>query len=507
MAGATELVKFREVARGTSHPSPLLQTLLSAFCDEGVSYCYFKSARRLDLALSGESDLDLLVARKDRDHVLELLAGHGFRHWRNVPARDHPAIMSFLGYDEAMGKIHHVHVHFRLVLGHTLLKDLRLPLEKEFLARSIVRGSPPVRTLEPADEAFLLLVRAHVEFYWLDPTTWRQRKKIRQKFIEDFADRAKHIDREVLLRRIEQIFSPRLAGALVSVFPMKTSQPSRALRAAIFKELSPYRTYNRFEANLRHFFRTTSFVFAELNRRVFMQPRVSRRLAPGGGVVVSFVGVDGSGKSTQVSAVRTWLANEIDVVTYYFGTGDGRPSIIFLPFKLISPLIAVVLRARSSSASTGLMANPHTGFVYSFLLAAWGIVVALDKRHKIISARRAASRGLVVLTDRYPQNEIASFNDGPILSCRAKLPEWLCRLERSVYELAYRMPPDLVIKLRATEDMLVNREPSMDRLRVRRLVAWLEELKFPGARIASVDATCPLGEVTDRVRSEIWKLL
>ena len=506
MIGTTELFKQRE-AKGASGMSPILQALLSAMSDAGVSCCYFKSVRRLELALSGRSDFDLLVARKDRERVLKLLAEHCFKHWHNCPARDHPAIMSFLGYDEATGRIHHVHVHFRLVLGHALLKDFRLPLEEEFLARSVPCGSPPIRVLDAADEALLLLVRAHVELHWLDPTTWHRRKEIRQKFSDDFAELRNRVDRDVLLGRAEQIFSPQLARALVSAFPGIERRSSSAVRAAIFRELGPFRTYNPLEANLRRLLRTMAFVFGEANRRVLKRPRVSRRLAPGGGVVISFIGVDGSGKSTQVSAVKTWLAGEIDVVTYYFGTGDGRPSLVFLPFKRISPLVAAFLKSKSARAGSDAATNRGAGLMYALLVGIWALVVALDKQHKIRSARRAASRGLVVLTDRYPQNEIGSFNDGPILSRNLRAPRWLRRFESSVYELARRTPPDLVIKLRATAEVLTSREPRMNQLHLRQLMTWLDDLEFRGARVACVDATSSLSEVAKIVRRAVWKSL
>ena len=44
---------------------PLLLALLEGFHGSDIGYCYWKSSRRVQAALSGESDLDLLVARSD----------------------------------------------------------------------------------------------------------------------------------------------------------------------------------------------------------------------------------------------------------------------------------------------------------------------------------------------------------------------------------------------------------------------------------------------------------
>src|SRR6266550_3371064 len=75
--------------------------------------------------------------------------------------------------------------------------------------------------------------------------------------------------------------------------------------------------------------------------------------APGGGCVAAVIGVDGSGKSTVVAAIRAWLGQEIDVVPIYFGTGSGRPSLLLWPFKLMVPLITLLLRTKPQGASHG----------------------------------------------------------------------------------------------------------------------------------------------------------
>jgi len=133
--------------------------------------------------------------------------------------------------------------------------------------------------------------------------------------------------------------------------------------------------------------------------------------------------------------------------------------------------------------------------------------VAVDKRKKLAAAQRGINRGLIVIADRYPQNQILGFNDGPLLNRLTVVPRWLRRFEDTVYALARRLSPDLVIKLVVTPETAAKREPEMDPAVIRKRVAALLRLEFPGARVACVDAEQPLAEVIRAVKHEIWRLI
>ena len=128
--------------------------------------------------------------------------------------------------------------------------------------------------------------------------------------------------------------------------------------------------------------------------------------------MVAIIGVDGSGKSTSVATMRAWLGAKIDVVPIYFGTGDGRPSLLLRPFKLTMPLIRRLLKGKPKPkvASHGKLSGPAPGLLYSMLMMVWAVAVAVDKRKKLLAARRGTNRGLIVLTDRFPQNQIVGFD-------------------------------------------------------------------------------------------------
>ncbi|MEA2854668.1 MAG: hypothetical protein QOE02_4689, partial [Rhodospirillaceae bacterium] len=278
------------------------------------------------------------------------------------------------------------------------------------------------------------------------------------------------------------------------------------LRRRIRKHFAAHRSYNAVEARVRNAGRALLWVAGSLNKHALHAPRPWNRRAPGGGCMVAMIGVDGSGKSTSVATMRAWLGSKVDVVPIYFGTGDGRPSLLLRPFKLAMPLMRV-LKSKPKGASHGKISGHAPGLLYSLLLMVWAVAVALDKRKKLAAARRGTNRGLIVLADRYPQNQILGFNDGPLLTRLTVVPHWLRRFEGAAYALARRLPPDLVIKLVVTPETAARREPEMDPAIIRERIAALQRLELPGARVVCVDAEQPLAEVIRAVKHEIWRLI
>jgi hypothetical protein len=171
------------------------------------------------------------------------------------------------------------------------------------------------------------------------------------------------------------------------------------------------------------------------------------------------------------------------------------------------PVITRLLRTKPRGASHGPISGRTPGLLYSLLMMVWATAVAVEKRIKLRAAHRGASRGIVVATDRYPQNEDVSYNDGQLLPRLKRAPRWLRRFEARAYMLASRLPPDLVLKLEVTPETAAGREPDMDPTTIRQRIEAARHLAFPGARVVRVDAEQPLGEVLRSVKREIWSLL
>ena len=484
--------------------SDRLFQLLESLRQHEVGWCYFKSSRRIGAALAGETDLDLLVAPVDHARLQQVLLDCGFKPFPAAAGRVDPSIASFLGFDETIGKLLHVHLHFRLVLGSALLKNYQLPWTGQILSAAETHPSLPVHMLDPATEALLLVVRRSVELRRSDPVLWRNWRAAGAKFTLDQEALRRRVDRDALRQRAEALLGPALADAVTVGFDQPQDLP-RGLLRRVRRHLSIYRRYNPLEASLRGALRVATWAMGGLNMRLLHAPRPwSRRPFPGG-LVIAVIGVDGSGKTTLTRAIRTWLQAELDVMPIYFGTGGGRPSLLLAPLKLMVPLVTALLPARPRGASHGQVTDQPPGPAYSVLLTVWATVLAVEKRLKLAAAHRGAVRGLVVVADRYPQDQIAAFNDGPLLPRLRGRPGWLRRFEARSYARARQLPPDLVIKLEATPAVIAAREPAMDRDVIKARVAGVRALNFP--RVVTIDATQPLSEVIAQAKREVWRLL
>jgi thymidylate kinase len=502
--------KFETVERpgAESPPLPLLLAILDEFHRQNLSYCYWKNGLRVHAVLSGESDLDLLIAREDQHRAQAILLERGLKLFPDVANRDHPAVSSYLGYDEHSGRIVHLHLHFRLVVGEKLLKNYRLPWEAAVLDRAALHPTLPIRVLDPASEALLLVARAALEPSRTDPVAFRHRAATKRKFELDREGLSARLDRMTLRDRAREAFTNDLADMIVdAVFSGWPLERQGRLRRRIRRELAAHRAYTAVEARLRSWTRAVLWAAGNLNKRVLHAPRPWSRRAPGGGRVAAVIGVDGSGKTTVAAAIRAWLGSEVDVMPVYFGTGAGRPSLLLLPLKMMMPVITRLLRTKPKGASHGRISGRAPGLLYSLLMMVWATAVAAEKRSKLRAAHRGASRGLVVVADRYPQNEDVGYNDGPLLPRLTHAPRWLRRFEAHAYSLAGRLPPDLVLKLEVTAETAARREPDMDAEARRQRIEAARRLAFPGARVVRVDAEQPLEEVIRSVKREIWGLL
>jgi len=482
--------------------------LLASFHQTGITYCYWRSSRRVEVALAGDSDLDLLVAKEDQYRAWQNLLQSGFKYFSAVAHRNHPAIYSFLGYDEQSGRIVHVHLHVRLVIGGALLKTHRIHWEDVILARTVWHPTLPIRILDPTDEALLTYVRACLELRRTDPVALHRWGTLKQKFAMDQDALTARLDRATLLQRSCEIFSHELAGVVTeALLGESTLVAKRRLTLRIRKELGSWRTCGLVEGHAGTATRAVLSAAGKLNVSIFHRFRPWRRLAPGGGCVAALVGVDGSGKTTVMNAIRAWLEPEVDVVRIYFGTGGGRPSLLLLPLKMILPLVTACIRTKPRSSSHGRVSNRAPGPVYSVLMMVWATVLSVEKRTKLLAAWRGAERGLIVLADRFPQDEEPTYNDAPLLSRLTWAPRQLRAFEARSYGLARRLPPDLVIRLDVSVGTAAKREPDMAQTLIRDRIAALRRLTFSGARVVCVDADRPLDEVLRAVKREIWQLL
>jgi hypothetical protein len=203
----------------------------------------------------------------------------------------------------------------------------------------------------------------------------------------------------------------------------------------------------------------------------------------------------------------------------YFGSGDGPSSLARWPLKLALRVAAAlklwspVGRSASESNRDAAGAGPHgEAGRPGFARAVWALVLAREKAGNLRRAWRARDRGSVVVCDRYPQNQVLGFNDGPLLGRWSRSPSWLpralARWESTPYRWAETRPPQLVIKLFVSPTVAIVRKPGMHAEEIERRLRALGSLRFPPqTRVLEVDADRPWEAVLLDCQRKLWEIL
>jgi len=138
----------------------MMASLVAFLTDlQSLQCIHWKSNNHLAAALAGETDLDLLVAQEDAQQFRQLALQYGFKVVISPPAKQFPGVEDYLGFDLATGRLSHLHVYYRLVLGKPFVKNHRLPLEDALLASARRHQSERVMIPSPAWELVVLVAR------------------------------------------------------------------------------------------------------------------------------------------------------------------------------------------------------------------------------------------------------------------------------------------------------------------------------------------------------------
>lgn len=216
--------------------------------------------------------------------------------------------------------------------------------------------------------------------------------------------------------------------------------------------------------------------------------------------IISFIGCDGSGKSTLSHDIAQILNKERKTEIFYLGLGSGELGRRIQKWPIVGKYIERVLsnKAKKTRSPTERIPGPVTAFVV-FLFSC--------KRFLEFNKMYAAHKnGIQVVIDRYPQNELIGYCDGPGLSAdRTNSPiiKWLARIERQLYQKMASVHPSIIIFLDVDVETAIERKPDHNFALLDKKISYTRSLLFNGAPIKIVDARKSYGEVKNQVMSII----
>jgi thymidylate kinase len=492
----------------------IIRHVLNQFEQHDIMYCHWKSNEHVKEGLCGITDLDILVTEEQHDKVQDLLLGCGFKRFIATFGIRYPGIEDFIGLDGTTGSIIHFHMHFQLTLGEKYLKGYRLPWENTILQTRQWDPENRIYIADPNIEMILLQVRAALKWRLRDRISSLQGKAyFAGDFKKEYVWLLGRIQRSQLQSFCRELLGPdqnrQYAHFAGEAFVMKDFMEFRKL---VKKRAAPYKTYPPSTAFFWKIIREFTWKFSVFRKNYLKINIPVRRTLHSGGVIIALIGSDGSGKSTVVRTVVDHFSRKIDATRVYLGSGDGQSSVLRYPIKVTRKFI--LKSAVKKSSTQAALAKPAGGSggiksspFYRVAKVLWALTLSVEKQQKLKNARKYRERGMLVITDRYPQTQVNGINDGPLLS------QWLNHKNRwlrsaaakefTAYQGAERMAPDLVIRLKITPEIAFARKQDMSLEEFAKKIDVVNSLTFH-TTVVDVDATQPLQNVLLEVKKAIW---
>ncbi len=495
----------------------LVQQLIAEIEKDKIVYCHWKSNSRLKGVFSGDEDIDLFVRRDNAVAFQNVMAQLGFKLATQHFMNEQKAIYHYYGLDEETCKIVHVHVYYQIVTGGTVLKNYRFPVEQILLeGENTFQG---LKIPEKPAELALLVIRKIIECGSIIELFFVKREMLAIQEELDWLLQDKAGDNEGI---IDDVMA-KLKTFLPSVDRTLFERSLRALRinasayvlwhrgVVMRKALRAYRINSSCTTMLLTLVRFTWMVI----ERIILNKR-SRGFVSGGSII-AIVGPEATGKSTILEKIRGWLGKEFAVLTFH----TGKPPSTFMTF--FPNVFMPILRKKYSKFRTcNIEANIQNDSNESLskkrltVYAVRSLMIAFDRRALLKRIYRKASRGCIVICDRYPTPNFGAMDSAQLdLSSKSiresRILLALAKIERRMYQ---QMPlPDLVIQLTLPVDVAVRRNvvrnkveiEDEDYVRRRHLQSKLQNYSL--SFVKKVDTNKDLKVTMPIIKKAIWKQL
>jgi thymidylate kinase len=472
--------------------------------EERVNYCHWKSNAYLRTSLCGKADFDLLVSIKHRDNFEKLCKNTGFKKMLSSKSQKYPGMKDYLGFDSELGILHHLHIHFKLILGEQGIKNYWVPLEEFILSNTILKGH--IRIPLPEVEFLLLLIRISLKTRDIDIFRGIIRNKntiLPRPIINEFKLLLKQCD---ILKFYDVIRDSKL-GLPIPYFceaietynvldPFKTF----LFRAKTRKLMAKYSRMNILECNikrLRYFLADRFPRFIKQRHKFFPK-----------GKLIAVVGADGAGKSTSVKEISEWLGEFVSVHTPYFGIPKTNT------FKIFNTFLSALLKAENVSKEIGLLPISRTIRLISrhsqamFLLA-----VAKSRKNIYRKSIKLVNKGFIVISDRYPLMIFDKLRKEPmdrpmiqkLINGKGNyIIQWLSKREKMLHAGIRR--PHLIIALNVSLDKAHERaqEVNLDLQSHADKITAVASLKA-SENIAAINANETFENVVLNLKRSLWR--
>ena len=474
----------------------IYSNLFYALKAENITFCNWKSIHATYQHLNGEGDLDLYVPINFREQFEEVSQIHGFRRVNSYQS-SHSFIEHYFGFDEQSCKFAHIHLYFKFITGEHASKNYDLPIENFILNN--IDSSQPLPTLTNAGMRSIFLLRYFLKigslygiFQYL-----RELKKYSLKW--NFFDHH--------FKNFESIPEINIASQDFDQMKYYYEESNFLLRFLHSLKIKRLLKKHRRRFFLEHLFFNINNLILRLWNRFFLKKK--KIFSPG--IIVAICGLDGSGKSSLVSALEKNMTRNFCTKVFHL----GRPSstaVTFIFNFFISPLIFLKKFKKPYKQNH----FPRDKIQMSLISAIRSVILAYDRKAQSDKALYYKNNGYFVICDRYPGIEIGKMDSPriPLNNHKGFLYKSCYKLEQRIYRSI--QPASLIFHLSVPLEIAIKRnqlrnkfgKETEEELRTRYLIN--SKARFLGKNYVDVDASIPFEKVLQLVtkltwNSEVWK--
>lgn len=475
-----------------------------------VRYCSFKSNEHLEEGLDGKTDLDILVDKADYEVAKAVMKNNNYVQVEPVDVGAYPNVVNWFGMDYETGVLIHIHLHFEIMTGKSLYKDYCLPWKQLFLNNAFLDKQYYVKRANTYEEYVLLCTRMIVK-----RNTAPNNNNIVADIVKELNFLKVNINKATLEKTVVEMYGEQDSGYITDCM-FRIQQLSRNefidFYNFIKKKVKQYQRSNEYAALYKSYRnRTNRMVSRNLNKQLDTAIPLKKRFT-NGGITVAFVGIDGSGKSTVISIIKKWLNVEFDVKQYYAGAGDGKKTLVS------SIALSTYGRYRSrKKKATAIIDAGKTINKIGFRNKIKGIgsaiaylsILSSNIKH-LHEAQILASKGVVCLMDRYPQNSLPFVHDGAKVkkydTGHGILHSFSVR-EQFLLNKVKDYPFDIVFRLMVDPEVSYKRKPEESLEGLKYKAETLNKVRLEAKNVMNIDANQPLDNVVLIIKRKIWNML
>ena len=475
----------------------LVEILFSKWNNNKIVYCHWKGNNHLEDAMTEKSDFDILISDKTFERGCELMEEIGLVHVQTQYGARFPGIQDWLGLDNSTGTMIHVHLHQKMIAGHSGIMEYILPWNELAFAGRQKDSETGIYLINPNLEMILLYTRLGIE-----QSTKKMKKvkggwELKEKTKNEIAYLKEHSSQSQIELYAKTLY-PDAYKELMEFISLDNmnGQDITHLFCFMKKTCKKWMRYSSLKVLWLSIYKTIEH---RVRRKIYEGKQrgfYKKGLGTGKGLTIAFIGQDGAGKTTVTQQLLKWLSWKLDVRYVYLGSGDN-----YFSWK--------------KSLIHRMSGKGPLRYIRAFLSLTDILDVSKKAYRNIKKAEKYAGRGGLVVYDRFPQMDYPGICDGPKIRVRLKklfgnnafsklfLP--LAKTEEKYIKKITAHHPNVVIKLVLPPEESIRRKPQERLESVTRKHEIVKSLKFEHSDVYTLDATMPFEEEIVLIKNIIWQ--